>query len=129
MKVIDRITRCYTWSYAMQYVTKRVKLSSHMCDTTRHDSMRHDRPEDQDTTVFKFGATHTRHDHATRFCFITNSMTISWCTVDYQTFHKRIMLLQMKIRVKKDRNLSTQVFAWILNFLSKKTNPKVLVEF
>ena len=43
--------------------------------------------------------------------------------------HKRTMLLQMKIRVRKDRHLSTQVFVWILNFLSKKTNPKVLVEF
>ena len=30
----------------------------HTC-ATRHDSMRHDRTEDQDTTVFKFGATHT----------------------------------------------------------------------
>ena len=29
--------------------------------------MRHDRTEDQDTTVFKFGATHTQHDHVTRF--------------------------------------------------------------
>ena len=36
-----------------------LKLSSHMCDTTRHDSLRHDTTEDQDTTVFKFGATHT----------------------------------------------------------------------
>ena len=38
--------------------SKSVKLSSHICDTTRHDSMRHDTTEDQDTTVFKFGATH-----------------------------------------------------------------------
>ena len=28
------------------------KLSSHMCDTTRHDSMRHDRTEDQGTMIF-----------------------------------------------------------------------------
>ena len=36
-----------------------LKLSSHMCDTTRHNSLRHDTTEDQDTAVFKFGATHT----------------------------------------------------------------------
>ena len=40
-----------------------------MCDTTRHDSMRHDRTEDQGTTIFQFGATHTRHDHATRLIY------------------------------------------------------------
>ena len=28
------------------------KLSSHMCDMTRHDSMRHDMTEDQGTTIF-----------------------------------------------------------------------------
>ena len=36
-------------------------------------------------------------------------------TDNYQTFHKRIMLVQMKITVKKNR----QLFAWFLNFLSK----------
>ena len=40
----------------------------HTC-ATRHDSMRHDRTEDQGTTIFKFGATHTRHDHATRLIY------------------------------------------------------------
>ena len=30
-----------------------------MCDTTRHDSMRHNMTEDQGTTIFYFGATHT----------------------------------------------------------------------
>ena len=64
-----------------------IKLSSHICDTTRHDSMRHDTTGDQDTTVFKFGATHT----TTRPCDtiltrITNSMTISWYAVNYHTF-------------------------------------------
>ena len=34
------------------------------------------------------------------------------------------MLLLMKIRVTRDRNLSTQVFAWILNFLWKKLIQK-----
>ena len=29
-----------------------------MCDTIRHDSMRHETTEDQDTTVFMFGAAH-----------------------------------------------------------------------
>ena len=63
------------------------KLSSHICDTTRHDSMRHDTTGDQDTTVFKFGATHT----TTRPCdtiltHITNSMTVSWYAVNYHTF-------------------------------------------
>ena len=64
-----------------------IKLSSHICDTTRHDSMRHDTTGDQDTTVFMFGATHT----TTRPCDtiltrITNSMTISWYAVNYHTF-------------------------------------------
>ena len=29
-----------------------VKLSSHICDMTRHDSMRHDMTEDQGMTIF-----------------------------------------------------------------------------
>ena len=37
---------------------KTVNLSSHMCDMTRHDRMRHYRTENQDMTIFKFGATH-----------------------------------------------------------------------
>ena len=31
---------------------RSVKLSSHICNTTRHDRMRHDRAEDQGTTIF-----------------------------------------------------------------------------
>ena len=49
---------CKTWSCRVVYVRTGLKrdgsvmLSSHMCDTTRHDIMRHDRAEDQGTTIF-----------------------------------------------------------------------------
>ena len=32
-------------------------------------------------------------------------MTIPWCRVDYYTFHKRILLQQMKIRVKASSHI------------------------
>ena len=108
---------------------QRVKLGSHMCDTTRHDIMRHDSTEDQDMTIFSLVPHIPWHDHATWFWFITNFMTVSWCTVDYQTFLKRIMLLQMKIRVSKEKTSRHNHLHDFLNFLSKNLIQKFWLHF
>ena len=87
-----------------------------MCDTTRHDSMRHDRTDD-----FLVWC-HTYHDTTMRLDndLLQTPWQFGIVQLITSLFHKRIIVLQIKIRERKNRNLSTQpgLFAGFLNFLS-----------
>ena len=53
----------------------------------------------------------------------SQTQTILWCTVNYQTFHKRkIASADKDYSIRKDINFWTQLLAWFLNFLSQNVN-------
>ena len=57
-------------------------------------------------------------------------MTVLWCTVNYHTFQEdNVASTAEDYTIRKDKNLSTKLIAWLLNILSQNVNQNFRSNF